>query len=355
MLILNREVTVKLRYAAPLGALALAVSLAAVAVGRPSSDEAPAPAAAEKKRCSYVVKRVRGKKRRVKVCRTVPTPAPPVPSPVLARIDVGTDAWVVTAAEDGSIWSDGATGVVRIDPATNRISLRTTFQGVVSAGLGSVWVTSDRTLRRLDPATGAVQAMITLPELGERVLALPGALWVTAPDAQAIMRIDPATRAVVATVPACDVKPHGLTEAGGSLWVACYVDGQVLRIDTESNRVVDRIRLAYGVHSLAIGAGSIWVTNRESGQLSRIDMATRRVVATLRTGSSPAVLFALGAVWVSGGDAVLKIDPATNRVAGRLPVGFGDFYGLAYGSGSLWLSTIADRRVLRLDPTRLRK
>ena len=340
-----------LRHTLPLVLVLLASLGCATGAQSGSADGATAPASEAKKRCKYVVKRIDGRRRRFRVCRTV---RPRLPSPVIARIAVGADAWVVTAGDDGSVWSDGPTGLVRIDPATNSISVRTRFQGTASGGLGSIWVTSGRTLRRLDPATGAVQSEIALPQPGESALPLADAVWVTSPDSKALIRVDPATNAVVATVPACDVKPRGLTAAGGALWAACYLDGEVLRIDPAANRVANRIALAYGVHSMTSGAGSVWVTNHETGVLSRIDAATNRVVANVRTSTHPAIVFAGDAVWAAGDTAILKIDPATNRIVGRLPLGSGEYYSLAYASGSLWLSTIREQRVLRLDPARLR-
>ena len=340
----------KLRHTLPI-ALALLVTLGcATSAQSTPAEEATAPAAAAKKRCKTVVKRINGRRRRVRVCRTV---RPAAPSAVVARIDVGAEAWIVTAGGDGSVWSDGPTGVARIDPATNTVSLQTRFEGTASGGAGSIWVTSGRTLRRLDSTTGAVQAEITLPHAGEWALALADAVWVTSPDAKSLIRVDPETNAVVATVPACDVKGYGLTEEDGAIWAACYLDGQVLRIDPAANRVVARIALAYGVHSVASGAGSVWVNNHETGMLSRIDGTTNRVVARVRIGPNPAIAFVDGALWASGDSAVLKIDPATNRIAGRLPVGAGEYYSLAYASGSFWLSTIGRRQVLRLVPTRL--
>ena len=349
----------KLAQTLAFAAIALMVALVAACSAQPTmSAGADGPAEATKKRCKYVVKRVRGKKRRVRVCRNVPTPRPQpppaaAPSAVIARINVGAHAWIVTAAEDGSVWSNGAAGVVRIDPASNAITVRTQFEGSPSAGAGSVWITTERTLRRLNPATGAVIAEIALPQPGEWALAFPDAVWVTAPDARSLVRVDPLSKVAVATVPACDVKNYGLTEAGGSIWAACFNEGEVLRIDPATNRIVARVAVGVGAHHVASGAGSVWVTNRETGALSRIDVATNTVVATIRTSINPAIVFAQDAVWATADSSVLKIDPATNRIVGRLPVDPGEYYGLAYAAGSLWLSTIVDQRVLRLDPARL--
>ena len=278
-----------------------------------------------------------------------------VQDPVIARIDVGAEAWTLAAAKDGSVWSDGGRGVLRIDPTSNRITVRTRVSGTANAGGGAVWVPSGRTLYRLHPTTGAELARIPLTRPGESALVQSGVVWVTSPDTASLMRVDLAERRVVATIPACDAKWGGVAAAGGSIWLACYVQGELLRIDPSTNRVSKRIRLAYGLHSLTVGAGSIWVNNRETARVARVNVATNRVVANIRTSANPSIVFARGMVWAGGDGAVLRIDPASNRVTGRLPVAASESYGLAYAAGSLWLSTIGDRRVLRLEPSRITK
>jgi virginiamycin B lyase len=340
----------KLRSTLLLAALAALVPLVAATAARPTAPAGPNVATAAAKSCRYVIRRIHGRRRRVRVCRRR--------SPVVARIDVGTDAWTVAAADDGGVWSEGAGGVVRIDPKTNRISLRTRFDGGPSAGAGSIWVASARTLRRLNPRTGQLQGAIPLPhEAVSQPLVAAGSAWIPTGEQDAdwyLTRVDVASNTVTADLPGCDVHGYGATFADDSVWLACFPEGEVVRIDARTNRVQARIRLATGVHSLTAGAGSVWANNHETGRLSRIDVATNRVVASLSTGSNVAIVFARGKLWASGDAAVLRIDPATNRVTGRLPVGYGDYYGLAYSAGSFWLSTIGDQRILRLDPRRIR-
>ncbi len=91
---------------------------------------------------------------------------------------------------------------------------------------------SGRTLRRLGPASGAVQSVVPTPQPGEWALPLSGAVWVTSPAAKSLIRVDPTKRAVVAIVPVCDVKVYGLTAARGAIWAACYVEGEVVRVDS---------------------------------------------------------------------------------------------------------------------------
>jgi streptogramin lyase len=106
------------------------------------------------------------------------------------------------------------------------------------------------------------------------------------------------------------------------------------------------------------GAGSVWVTVPNGNALVRLDQATNAVTATItstKLGDQPCggVAISQGAVWVAGahcGSAIRRIDPRTNKPAGRVsgsvsPIGI----GLAFGS--LWVSDLDARSVLRVDPT----
>src|SRR5829696_1667442 len=86
---------------------------------------------------------------------------------------------------------------------------------------------------------------------------------------------------------------------------------------------------------------------------TRIDLATGHTEATITVGRAPLDLVATpGAVWVTnagGGDRVARIDPQTNRLAGR-PVRTGASpQSLGVGGGSLWVANHDARTVTRID------
>ena len=45
----------------------------------------------------------------------------------------------------------------------------------------------------------------------------------------------------------------------------------------------------------------------------------------------------------------MRIDPATNRVVGSIPVGRGAI-GVAVGAGSVWVANAIDHSLTRIDP-----
>ena len=52
----------------------------------------------------------------------------------------------------------------------------------------------------------------------------------------------------------------GVAVGAGSVWVACAIDGQVMRIDPASGRIVKRIAVGPGLREVAAGPSGVWVT-----------------------------------------------------------------------------------------------
>ena len=46
----------------------------------------------------------------------------------------------------------------------------------------------------------------------------------------------------------------------GSVWVVCAIDGQVMRIDPASGRIIKRIAVGPGLREVAAGPSGVWVT-----------------------------------------------------------------------------------------------
>ena len=84
---------------------------------------------------------------------------------------------------------------------------------------------------------------------------------------------------------------HGggpLVFGAGSLWVGAWPDGEVVRIDPRSSRVVARFP-AGGPNpaGLAVGVATIWVAHPDTGEVVRLDPGTGRVVARIGLGPLP--------------------------------------------------------------------
>ena len=95
------------------------------------------------------------------------------------------------------------------------------------------------------------------------------------PGGPAILRIDPATNEIIASVPLPGQRYQGFTVSDDAVW-AC-VTGGVVRIDPETNAITDEVPFdtAQVWSRLAFGAGSVWAIGAGSdpNQLVRIDPA----------------------------------------------------------------------------------
>jgi streptogramin lyase len=148
-------------------------------------------------------------------------------------------------------------------------------------------------------------------------------------------------------------KPCGSATGFGSVWVAGYGTGRLVRIDPARNRVMRRIRVARAICRVAIGAGSVWVANDRTNTVYRVNPRTGRIAARIRVGAWPADLeLAFGSLWVTAFErgTVARIDLRTNRISRIYEVG-GKPAGLAEVGRSLWVAAGRGGRTLgELDP-----
>jgi len=166
--------------------------------------------------------------------------------------------------------------------------------------------------------------------------------------------IDPNTNQIVGDVPV-GRGPVAVAVGEGAVWVANRDDETVDRIDPKTRKKVHTIGVGADVSDIAVGFGSVWVANGNDGTLARIDPTTNAIERTLEFGARdelvPQPVFAVatgaGAVWVTRGNQLLRIDPRTNEVTKRIPVE--PPLGLTVGYGNVWVTTRIDH-VLRIEP-----
>lgn len=76
-------------------------------------------------------------------------------------------------------------------------------------------------------------------------------------------------------------------------------NGEVARIDPETNKVVKRIETGNGATQVATGLGSVWILNPTLGTVIRIDPGTNTVIANIDIGAgTTAIAAGEGWVWV---------------------------------------------------------
>ena len=86
-----------------------------------------------------------------------------------------------------------------------------------------------------------------------------GSVWVVDSDDNAVVRIDPTTAAVTATIRVGD-SPNGLAVGDGSVWVANSGDGTVTRIDATTGTPAATIDVGGSPQSITVADGHAWVT-----------------------------------------------------------------------------------------------
>jgi DNA-binding SARP family transcriptional activator/DNA-binding beta-propeller fold protein YncE len=122
--------------------------------------------------------------------------------------------------------------VLRIDGNTGRVVRRIHVAGRptrLAADNRAVWVITDHALRRIDARTTKRSARIALPITAKRVLLANDSVWVTGyrwsnhvnrSRGGMVIRIDPTTSRIVATLPIGDLAVDGITSDRGLIWIA---------------------------------------------------------------------------------------------------------------------------------------
>ena len=229
---------------------------------------------------------------------------------------------------------------------------------------GSVWVAAGGLVLRVDPVTRrrvVVPDMETVEPPVVQVTAGAGAVWATTTAGRRLLRIDPRTARVSASLSA---PAQGVAADAGGVWVVCCwagaLRGQLTRIDPASGRVVQAIRLPGHPQAVGIGPSGVWVRGAE-GSVWRVDPLSNRVVATIPLPSSNAgtgqpggdIAVTEDAVWVSdpASATVWRIDPQHNQVDGTRWEADGSDLAVA-ADGVVWATS--DTRLLGLGGSEVR-
>jgi streptogramin lyase len=276
---------------------------------------------------------------------------------------VGGEAQVV--ASDGAIWTldSGNTGTLnRFDP-TSKAIVASIWVGLESQpGRGEIafddfalWLsyTADGTLTKIDPHRDVVLAKFHLSpgQLGP-IAVSPEAVWTANKDVNSLTRIDPATGAVVTTIPVPKT-PTSVAYGADSVWVCSHTGGAtgLTRIDPVTNRIVAQIDVGVSAGyqcdwvQFSSQTGALWIvafntqTQRED-VVERIDPATNQVRATIHLQDNIQTPLAIGAldVWACTDAILYRVDAQTAHVKGTLQLGAFACSGMLLSSASLWIA-----------------
>jgi hypothetical protein len=307
---------------------------------------------------------------------------------VAGRVALPGPAAAVAVGE-GAIWvllEEGT--LLRVDPERHRVTGRLELGapsggmpigpwdvrvGPLAVGAGAVWVGTRRgtVTVRVDP----VRLRVTARFGGNAVVVAHGVLWSYCcrreDKVMGFGRVDARTlRAgppLVVTDAAGRRQPVGALAVGAdAVWTLPLEGGRLWRVPLGGGPARAR-RVAGFPYRLAVDGGAVWVLSGmgqpgsgldRTGRLRRLDPRTGEVTATtpLPDVNSGRAKFAVGlargdgAVWVAGpyargsqgGGILLRVDPASGRVAGWLRDPRSVFQDvLADGPRGAWVGTAA--------------
>jgi glutamine cyclotransferase len=239
----------------------------------------------------------------------------------------------------GSVWVAGGHGIdaiVRVDPASGDVG------GAIEDGFnlacldGEPWA-----------AVGGVEIRHVHADTLETVASVPvrtyyvgigaGSIW--APSGPDVVRIDPKTAEVVATIPIH--KYLDVTEVEGNddaVWATVKSADMVYRIDPSTNTVVTEIPAGAFAHGILVQPEAVWISNAHEDTVTRIDPSTNEALFVDGPGSGVGLAEGNQFVWSSSRDGDLfRIDPATSQAVSLVHVG-GWPYGIAATDTMLWVS-----------------
>ena len=268
--------------------------------------------------------------------------------------------WVFFSTE---LWVPAKDHLDKIDVKTNKAGepvagLNRPCGGMVSA-FGSLWVPAcgNGSLVRIDPKTFKVTATIDsgTADITGSLAASADSVWLLSDAKTTVSRIDPDQNAIVGElrVPAgC----RSLTFGETALWLACPNENKVLRINPATNLVEKAIDVSAHPTALAVGATSIWVLCEKDGRIDRIDPKTNKVAKSIEldvAGAKGAIAFGEGWLWVTmTGFPLTRIDPQSETVAQQF-FGAGGGGSILTSPGAIWLSNPDAGTLLRIDPKRV--
>jgi streptogramin lyase len=129
----------------------------------------------------------------------------------------------------------------------------------------------------------------------------------------------PVERPRIVQTSATGVRPVGLAAGEGAVWVVSAADRALVRVDPATGSVVDEIAIREGVGppiGVTVANGSVWVQTGYAERQAQTRHAERKRVVVV--------------------SAVVRVDPATNRVLSTLALDHASSAGIAVGGGAVW-------------------
>lgn len=252
--------------------------------------------------------------------------------------------------------------IARIDPKTDKpaapIAAVPGACGALINAFGHLWTGAcgSNSILKIDPKTFKIAATVPAAVLPSypSIAASADSIWVLSDTRSTLTRIDPEAGKIVSELrlPAgCSTLIH----AESALWIACPSEEKVLRMDPKTTLISERIKVPAASSSMLFAEGSLWILAEKEGKILRIDPKTNKTTATIDLalpGLPGQLKFGEGYLWHTAPGAPLsRIDVASEKVLQQL---IGEGGGtLEIGGGFLWLLDTKKGQLRKLDPKRI--
>lgn len=254
----------------------------------------------------------------------------------VGRVDLGfrSDPWDL-AYGNGFVWVGNAGGSLQqVDVSSRRVSATIAMEmdvtSVAAAAHGVYGVDHERSLlSRHDPVSGELLDVMDLPDRIHAAGAGPQATLLVLGDRQEVHAFQ--GKSTESAVFPGALGPGDMAYGFGSLWLY-QMDQRLLRLDPLSGAVVAEIpdtnvdEWAAGPgRGISVGESRVWITSLETGEALAVDPATDRVTRRIPVGDYPEHAVELnGQLWVilPQEDLVARFDVATGEALGTSRVDF---------------------------------
>ena len=171
------------------------------------------------------------------------------------------------------------------------------------------------------PSAGTVVATYDVGDAGYPVLSAHGSIWLSNPGTGTLTRMDPVTGELTGSIvvnPDPEATPYDLNAVADDRFVwATGQDNTLVRIDPQTDEIVERIPIETLIYRMVLHDGLIWLTDlNASGRLMAVDTQTSQIVINERYSQWPAALAVTDTdVWMASyqGELLYRIDPATGQ------------------------------------------
>jgi streptogramin lyase len=194
---------------------------------------------------------------------------------VSARIPLGGRPTGISVTPDGAVWVGNLDGYLsRLDTATGEVTRIAVPSGVSTAiyARSLLWVgLQNGSVLAIDPATRRATGSPTRVAADvDALVDTPAGIWVTTFSGIAAL-VDPTTRAVTRrrTLPG---QGSGIAFGAGSVWASAYRADLVVRLDPATGAVLGAVRTGAAPRESVVVGATLWVIDQDDGAVTPIPL-----------------------------------------------------------------------------------